>query len=91
MYVYRLSTSFGRLMPEPIIAIDERLLTEIFILQVIQGKVKENYNMDMWIKQCDRGVMSCYIAQVKSITRLSFTCAIRISLIFSCHVISGIL
>ena len=33
--------------------------------QVIQGKVKENYNMDMWIKQCDRGVLSCYIAQVK--------------------------
>ena len=64
-------------MPQQTLAIDERLLTVILILQVIQGKVKENYNMDMWIKQCDRGVMSCYIAQVKSITRLSFTCAIR--------------
>jgi len=31
--------------------------------QVIQGKVKENYNDDMWIRQCDRGVLSCYIAQ----------------------------
>jgi len=31
--------------------------------QVIQSKVKENYNMDMWIKQCDRGIYSCYVAQ----------------------------
>ena len=57
-------------MPQQTLAIDERLLTVIIgilILQVIQGKVKENYNMDMWIKQCDRGVMSCYIAQVNSI------------------------
>ena len=23
--------------------------------------------MDMWIKQCDRGVLSCYIAQVRGI------------------------
>merc|ERR1712038_1563803 len=31
--------------------------------QVIQDKVKKNYNMDMWIRQCDRGILSCYIAQ----------------------------
>ena len=50
---------------------------------MIQGKVKENYNMDMWIKQCDRGVMSCYIAQVNRITRLSST--FRNSLIIMCY------
>ena len=59
------------------------ILNELFILQVIQGKVKENYNMDMWIKQCDRGVMSCYIAQVKRITRLLSKC--RNSLIIMCY------
>ena len=39
-------------------------------VQVIQDKVKKNYNMDMWIRQCDRGILSCYIAQVTVISDL---------------------
>ena len=39
-------------------------------VQVIQDKVKKNYNMDMWIRQCDRGILSCYIAQVALISDL---------------------
>ena len=34
------------------------------MFQVIQTKVKENYNMDMWIKQCDKGISSCFVAEV---------------------------
>ena len=45
-------------------------ITYAMYFQVIQGKVKENYNMDMWIKQCDRGVASCYIAQVKRVKKI---------------------
>merc|ERR1712156_52070 len=30
---------------------------------VIQSKVKENYNMNYWKKKCDPGVVSCFVAQ----------------------------
>eukprot|EP00090_Calanus_glacialis_P033111 TRINITY_DN54930_c0_g1_i1.p1 TRINITY_DN54930_c0_g1~~TRINITY_DN54930_c0_g1_i1.p1 ORF type:complete len:250 (-),score=63.23 TRINITY_DN54930_c0_g1_i1:78-827(-) len=30
---------------------------------VILAKVKENYNMAMWIKECDKGITSCFVAQ----------------------------
>ena len=34
-----------------------------YFVQVIQAKVKENYNLEMWIKQCDKRVQSCFVAQ----------------------------
>ena len=27
--------------------------------------MKENYNMNYWIKKCDPGVVSCFVAQVR--------------------------
>ena len=39
----------------------EYLITNV---QVIQSKVKENYNMNYWIKKCDPKVVSCFVAQV---------------------------
>ena len=41
-----------------------------FIFQVIQTKVKENYNMKYWIKKCDPGVVSCFVAQVREVGKL---------------------
>ena len=29
-----------------------------------QAKVDMNYNMDMWVKQCDDGIVSCFEAKV---------------------------
>ena len=29
-----------------------------------QEEVDANYNMDMWVKQCDDGIVSCFEAKV---------------------------
>ena len=30
----------------------------------LQADVDANYNMDMWVKQCDKGIVSCFEAKV---------------------------
>ena len=30
----------------------------------MQADVDANYNMDMWVKQCDKGIVSCFEAKV---------------------------
>ena len=31
---------------------------------ITQEEVDANYNMDMWVKQCDDGIVSCFEAKV---------------------------
>ena len=31
---------------------------------VTQAEVDANYNMDMWVKECDKGIVSCFEAKV---------------------------
>ena len=40
------------------------MLEKVFINTVTQAEVDANYNMDMWVKECDKGIVSCFEAKV---------------------------
>ena len=41
-----------------------KMLKKVFINLVTQAEVDANYNMDMWVKECDKGIVSCFEAKV---------------------------
>ena len=40
------------------------MLEKVFTTMVTQAEVDANYNMDMWVKECDKGIVSCFEAKV---------------------------
>ena len=40
------------------------MLERVFMTMVTQAEVDANYNMDMWVKECDKGIVSCFEAKV---------------------------
>ena len=41
-----------------------KILEKVFTYMVTQAEVDANYNMDMWVKECDKGIVSCFEAKV---------------------------
>ena len=41
-----------------------KTLEQVFTNTVSQAEVDANYNMDMWVKECDKGIVSCFEAKV---------------------------
>ena len=40
------------------------MLEKVFMTMVTQAEVDANYNMNMWVKECDKGIVSCFEAKV---------------------------